>query len=444
MKLSKRVLFITLIAVMLGTAVGASPSAARPVPAPLLANVNGGWSDLNGGLDVEEHSGGVYAVAVDSKNNLYIGGEFSSVNGVSANNIAMWNGSSWKALNTGTSDPVSVLAVDKNDDIYVGGWFTTAGAKTVNNIARWDSSAKTWNKLSGVGGTGTNGSVRAIVADDNGNVFIGGSFTHAGGGEMNRIARYNKSSDWHRLRDDPGNPIGVNDTVHALALDKQNNIYIGGAFTKAGAKTANRIVKWNGSEWKKLLGPSGNGITGSSLPWDPSVSAVAVDKKGDIYVAGAFLKAGGIAANSIAKWNGTRWAPLKGPKGDGVVMAFDVGINELAFDKQDKLFITGYFSNAGGISAKSAAMWHNGEWYSLKGASGQGLYEGAYPGGGSSVAVSSRNNVYFGGTFKYAGGVLAMRVAKWNNPLIFADGFEKGNLTSWDTKQGASLDEPLE
>ena len=45
---------------------------------------------------------------------------------------------------------------------------------------------------------------------------------------------------------------GVNGYVNALALDGSGNLYAGGDFTTAGGVSANRVAKWNGSKWSAL------------------------------------------------------------------------------------------------------------------------------------------------------------------------------------------------
>lgn len=74
-------------------------------------------------------------------NDLYVGGEFDAAGGVSANNIAKWDGSTWSALVSGitSSDPnrlgsVSALAVDASGHLFVGGQFSGAGTTSSTNI----------------------------------------------------------------------------------------------------------------------------------------------------------------------------------------------------------------------------------------------------------------------------------------------------------------------
>lgn len=88
-------------------------------------------------------SGRIYALAVRGST-LYAGGRFTSIGGVSANNIARWDGATWQALGSGVTglyeDPaysiVSQLEVS-GDDLYVGGAFMHAGGQPAQSLAIW-------------------------------------------------------------------------------------------------------------------------------------------------------------------------------------------------------------------------------------------------------------------------------------------------------------------
>ena len=79
--------------------------------------------------------GGLGAAVVDGSGNLYIGGGFTIVGEVFANNITKWNGSSWTALGSGMNSHVFALVVSGND-LYAGGSLTTAGGKVSAYMAR--------------------------------------------------------------------------------------------------------------------------------------------------------------------------------------------------------------------------------------------------------------------------------------------------------------------
>ena len=82
-------------------------------------------------------------------------------------------------------------------------------------------------------------------------------------------------------------------------MDGAGNLYAGGDFATAGGVAANHIAKWDGSAWS-ALGSGMNGI----------VHALAMDDAGNLYAGGDFAIAGGVAANHIAKWDGSTWSAL--------------------------------------------------------------------------------------------------------------------------------------
>jgi hypothetical protein len=146
-----------------------------------------------------------------------------------------------------------------------------------------------------------NNTVRAIVPDGAGGVYIGGDFTQltpASGPAVtrNRIARINADGSIHAW-----NP-NANDTVHALAVSG-STVYAGGAFTNIGGQARNRIAALDAT-------------TGTATAWDPNadnhVHALAVSVS-TVYAGGHFTNIGGQPRNFIAALdtagNATAWNP---------------------------------------------------------------------------------------------------------------------------------------
>ena len=111
----------------------------------------------------------ITAVVVDGAGNLYAGGTFTTIGGVTANRVAKWNGTIWTPLGNGTNGNVSTLALDPSGNLYVGGAFTTAGDVTANRIAMWNGSS--WSDLGG----GMDNTVSTLAFDRSGNLYAGGS-----------------------------------------------------------------------------------------------------------------------------------------------------------------------------------------------------------------------------------------------------------------------------
>jgi len=326
----------------------------------------------------------IYSLVLDSSGNIYAGGIFATAGGVSANNIAKWNGSAWSALSSGMSGgseggAIHKIMTDSSGNLYAGGSFDTAGGIATNNVAKWNGSS--WTALgSGMGMSGgiSISIVYGLAFDKSGNLYAGGWFTTADGVAANNIAKWNGSA-WSDL-------AGFRGEVRAIATDSSGNLYAGG-WGSAG-DSGNNIGKWNGSTWSAL----GSGMDGD-------VYSIVFDSAGNLYASGGFHTAGGVTVNGIAKWNGSTWSALgSGINGWGFV---------LAFDSSDNLYVGGDFTTAGGVSANKIAKWNGSAWSAVgSGMSGTDSFV-------SSLTFDSSGNLYAGGSFTTAGGLPANNLAKW-------------------------------
>jgi len=128
---------------------------------------------------------------------LYMGGNFTWVTNASgpvlANCIARWDGSAWSTLGSGMSDydiftAVRALVLSSDGTLCAGGLFRSADGVPANLIARWNGSS--WSPLgSGNSGNSLSGaSVNALATVDS-SLFVGGYFTIAGGKPCSYVAQ---------------------------------------------------------------------------------------------------------------------------------------------------------------------------------------------------------------------------------------------------------------
>jgi hypothetical protein len=199
-----------------------------------------------------------------------------------------------------------------NGSLIAGGSFTTAGGGAANRIARWNGS--NWQQL----GSGMNGNVNALTVY-NGELIAGGGFTTAGGVAADSIDRWDGSS-WQPLGS------GINNYVSTLTV-YNGELIAGGFFATAGGVDANSIARWDGTSWQTL----GSGM-------NKSVSALTV-YNGELIAGGSFTTAGGVAANRIARWNGGSWQTLGSGMNNNVC---DLTVYN------GELIAGGYFTTAGG------------------------------------------------------------------------------------------------
>jgi len=376
---------------------GGNLTMASAVPVRRIARWDGSrWSALGDGMVPH-----VTALAVYDDGRgpaLYAGGDFTAAGGVPANRIARWDGASWSALGSGFGELVRALAVYDDGGgpaLYAGGLFELAGGVPANHVAKWDGSS--WSRL----GSGIRGAVRALAVYDDGGgpaLCAGGVFTTAGGVPANHVAKWNGSS-WSALGS------GMDDGVWSLTVDAAGTVdpaggpalYAGGDFTVAGGVQANRIARWNGSSWSAL----GQGVSDAS--YAASVHALALFDDGGgsaLYAGGFFGLAGGVPANHIARWDGSSWSAL----GSGLALITypNTRLHSLAVHDDGSgpaLYAGGYFTTAGGVAANGIARWDGSRWTPL----GSGVSTGvSVPTGVKALAVF--DGPERGGRALFAGG----------------------------------------
>lgn len=248
-------------------------------------------SGMRGGLGATSC---VAAMIERTNGDLVAAGDFATAGGVSAANVALWNGTAWSSLGsglgggTGFGAPADCLVELTNGDIVVGGWFTTAGGMPANGIARWDGVA--WAPL----GTGVSGvpypKVSTMVVLPNGDLVAAGSFLFMDGLPANHIARWN-GTQWLPL----GNGLGTDPwTEVGDLLVRDGELVAVGSFASAGGVAAPGIARWDGSSWSTFgAAPPGLGHAIESAP------------NGDLIVAGAMQS--GSELHALARWDGSAW-----------------------------------------------------------------------------------------------------------------------------------------
>ncbi|MEM7053399.1 MAG: hypothetical protein AAF446_02510, partial [Pseudomonadota bacterium] len=357
------------------------------------ASGDAGWSALGSGVN-----NNVFALAVIGTE-LYVGGFFTQASGAAANRIAVYDTTAsgdvgWSALGSGVNGPVFALAVI-GPDLYAGGFFTQAGGAAANRIAVYDTSQTGdagWSAL----GSGVNGPVFALVATGS-ELYVGGQFTQAGGVAASSIAVYDTSqtgdAGWSAL----GSGVNINSSVLALAVIG-TELYVAGDFGLAGGLAANRIAVYDTSQtgdagWSAL----GSGVNGTVF------ALTVIDTA--LHVGGLFTQAGGVAVNRSAVYDTSA-------TGDAGWSALGSGINDFVFALAvvgTNLYIGGVFTQAGGVAASGIAVYDTSQpgdtgWSAL----GSGVNSSVF-----ALAVIG-TELYVGGQFTQAGGVAARSIAVYD------------------------------
>ena len=341
----------------------------------------------------------------------------------------------------GASDPsisINVLA----GKVYVGGWSVAAGNTAANYIAGYDGT--NWFQLNNGVSSFINEPLVWAIANDGTNLYVGGVFTNADNSGAINIGRWDGSS-FHPLAGGAPNSV-----VTAIKIVGPN-FYAAGAFTSIGTVSANCVAQWTGTGWV----PLGGGLTaGVGLLTD----AKALEDDGTyLYAGGNFTQAGTVAANNIARWNGSTWSAMGSGFSGQVLALCSVGgtlyaggaitnaslsitnlarwngsswsavgagpngtVESLVTDGTN-LYVGGLFTNINGIAANRIAMWDGANWHALgTGIQGFGLYP--YTLGVYGMAFDSQGRLFVAGTFNQAGNVGASHVAGWDGTNWFALG----------------------
>lgn len=233
----------------------------------------------------------VYAIAVAPNGNVYIGGKFLNADGVAAADyLTVWNGTSFAAVgvpNTGTAaiTNVKTLCFGVTGILYIGGNFTNwNNIGAADQIVSWDGTAYAALSTGKAAGGDPDFHVWTIVNLPNGDIAIGGDF-------VGFAAEWNGSAF---------TTLGANldNVVASLMVDSSGVLWAAGQFTVPVLG----LARFTGSTWVA----AGSGLSGGG----GAVSG-AVDSNNNIYVGGAFTSAGGLTvADRVAIFNGYAWSPI--------------------------------------------------------------------------------------------------------------------------------------
>jgi hypothetical protein len=260
------------------------------VPAKNIAKWDGvEWSPIGGGFNYEPHQ------VITYRNELYATGYFDSAIGFGEmQHIAKWNGSAWEPLGRGLTEAGLTMTVF-NDELIVGGYFISSGEVYSPRVARWNGIE--WKPMA----FGMSGPVYSLCIY-NGELYAGGNFVYAGTVTCNGVAKWNGTT-WEALG------IGVyggEKTVRKLKV-YNNELYAGGSFIYMDGVSCHNIAKYNGSSWTGLQG----GAKGYNCTSSQGLVTDLEILDNELYTVGLFTRIGSISANKIAKWNGSNWCSIE-------------------------------------------------------------------------------------------------------------------------------------
>lgn len=232
----------------------------------------GDWERI--GKGTRAVSGTVAAIATYS-GSLFIGGNFTAVDGVTATDFARWNGSTWSAPG-GTNGSVAALT-PFNGSLIVAGSFSTIGNVSARSIVAW--TAQGYQPF----GAGLEGQVRTVVAH-RGMLYAGGAFTRSGSTNVRGVVSWDGAL-WVQL------PSATTDV--SSMISEPLGLTIVGTFSAIAPTNSRQIARWTGSTWTGF----GTGLNGSSLS--------VVKWMDEVVVGGLLSSADGKATYGFARWSNT-------------------------------------------------------------------------------------------------------------------------------------------
>src|SRR3954453_1833198 len=163
-------------------------------------------------------------------------------------------------------------------------------------------------------------------------------------------------------------------------MKKNSTFLLSGVFLAAVCGAGSLIAAPGDSHWDRQFGLPGVTNRVSALRFNGN----------KLYASGGAVALGGLVATNtgVDVFDGTNWSNAAGELEGGTCVIEDIG-----FLRND-IYVGGVFSRADGVSSPGLAKWNGSDWVNI-GFAGVVL-----------AMVSDGTNLYVGGTFTNAGGVL--------------------------------------
>jgi len=379
------------------------------------------WASFDNGL---WESGVLVQSLFVHKGDLYLGGEFYTESAVPYT-IARWNSVEWEPMNLGDDGSVNCFC-EHGGDLIVGGNFSDIGGISAENIARWDG-AQWWALGAGLPETANDG-VKNLVSSPEGILASGRivGILDPADGIHDRIVRWDGVS-WSAFAQNLRSTYSVLDfavaggAVYACGLflfesttaTARTVVWDGAAWQPVGAPGStvavslfvlndelyaggSKVHKWTGESWV----PSGPNTTVTGIEelqwfreawvilgsfstvnglstvahriafedtakqlWAPACTGLSggvwciARYQNDVVVAGDFQRIGSQFVGYIAKWDGAEWTPLS----SGLSAPTPTLVSSMT-TFEDDLYVCGSIRTAGGMPVDGIAKWDGSTW----------------------------------------------------------------------------------
>lgn len=245
----------------------------------------------------------VYVIAVGPNGHVWAIGSFTAMGGAANSaNVAEWSGSAWSGHTyPGTGVPNSI-AIGPNGVVYIG--------SDSGQVHKWDGSS--WALLGTAAGSGAN--VLALTVGPDGSLYAGGDFTSVSAVSAASIIKYTLTAAapaWVALNNAPASRV-----YQALAFTANGILYAGGTDSTG---TTPYVYQYNGTQFASLGTFTGNGSYNEVFALRPVT--------GGVLIGGAFNAFNGIAfPDGLGFWNGGTLVPYDADLPGSPATVFAIGV----------------------------------------------------------------------------------------------------------------------
>jgi uncharacterized delta-60 repeat protein len=209
--------------------------------------------NTNGTRDTTFNVGGGFAgtpnaITMQSDGKFIIVGNMSNYSGSGITRIVRINTNGTRDLTynsgTGLSNSAYSIAIQSDDEIIVGGDFATYSGSSVNRLVKINTDGT--RDLSFSPGTTQNGGIYTLKLLNNNSLLVAGVFTSYSGSTANRLVKVNSNGSRDNSFVVGAGPSGWGSiSVGAISLDKNNKPYIASNFTTYSGSAVNYVAKLN-------------------------------------------------------------------------------------------------------------------------------------------------------------------------------------------------------
>lgn len=332
---------------------------------------NDKWYRVWGGNGHDECT----AIALDSSENIYLGGFFSrpsyyDICFVKYNNVGkyQWN----RTFGGGFTNLGGPMVIDSSDNILIAGWIYNNNSGNDDIVLiKYDSSGNyQWNKT---WDSGKDDRCYTIVSDSLENIYLAGSLFSGWNNEDFCLVKYDNLGNylWNRTWGGSNNDI-----CWAIALDSSDNIFLVGDTKSFGAGNFDMcLVSYNSTgdfQWYNTWG-------GSDCDF---CRAIVFDTLENMYLAGSTYDAG-FSDFCLVKYNKLgvyQWNRTWGGE------SFDY-CNSMLIDPSENLYLAGTKGDQYSLVVYDT----NGNFQWTKSVK---IYDGGYVSG---MVRDTKGNIYIGG-----------------------------------------------